>query len=116
MEEKNKLEKMFTDIKDYAETRFDIIVLNSQDKATHVISSIASAAILGVLGLFILMFLSIGAAWSLGEYLNSPSIGFFSVAGFYLLVVLILFLNREKWIKLPIINAIIKKITFHEND
>lgn len=116
MEEKNKLEKMFTDIKDYAETRFDIIVLNSQDKASHVISSIASAAILGVLGLLMLMFLSIGAAWSIGEYLHSPSIGFFSVAGFYLLVGFILFLNREKWIKLPIINAIIKKITFHEND
>jgi hypothetical protein len=116
MEEKNKLEKMFTDIKEYAETRLDIVVLDAQDKATHVISSIASAAIMGTLGLLILMFLSIGAAWSLGEYLESPSIGFFSVAGFYLLVALILFLNREKWIKLPIINSIIKKITFHEDD
>jgi len=116
MEEKNKLEKMFTDIKDYAETRFDIVVLNAQDKATHVISSMASAVILGTLGFFILLFLSVGAAWSLGEYLHSPSIGFFSIAGFYLLVALILYLNREKWIKMPIINSIIKKITFHENN
>jgi hypothetical protein len=116
MEVKNKLEKMFTDIKDYAETRFDIVILNTQDKVTHVISSIVSGAILGTLGLFILMFLSIGAAWSLGEYFNSPSIGFFSVGGFYFLLAIILFVNREKWIKLPIINAILKKITFHENN
>jgi hypothetical protein len=116
MEVKDKLEKMFTDVKDYAETRFDIVVLDAQDKATNVISSMASAAILGMLSLFILMFLSIGAAWALGEYLNSPSIGFFSVGGFYLLTALLLYINREKWIKLPIINGILKKITFHENN
>ncbi|MDF2438382.1 MAG: hypothetical protein K0Q95_2758 [Bacteroidota bacterium] len=116
MEEQNKLEKMVSDIKEYAETRFDIIVLNTQDKATHVISSIATSVIMGVLGFFILIFLSIGGAWSLGEYFNSPSIGFFSVAGFYLLVTILLYVNREKWIKMPIINSILKKITFHEND
>ncbi len=112
----NKLEKMVSDIKEYAETRFDIVVLNTQDKATHVISSIASAVIMGVLGFFILIFISIGIAWSLGEYFHSPSIGFFSIAAFYLLVTLLLYVNREKWIKMPIINSILKKITFHEND
>jgi uncharacterized membrane protein len=116
MEEKNKIEKMFTNIKDYAETRFDIIVLNIQDKAVNVISSMASAVILGTLGLISLVFISIGVAWYLGEYFHSPSIGFFSVAAFYLLVTIVVFINREKWIKLPIINAILKKITFHEND
>jgi hypothetical protein len=116
MEEKNKIEKMFTNIKDYAETRFDIAVLNIEDKATGVISSIASAVILGSLGLVALMFISIGGAWYLGEYFKSPSIGFFSVAGFYIVVGLVLFINREKWIKLPIINSILKKITFHEVD
>lgn len=116
MEEKNKLEKMVSDIKEYAETRFDIVVLNAQDKATHVISSIASAVIMGVLGFFILVFVSIGGAWSVGEYFHSPSIGFFSIAAFYLLVMVLLYVNREKWIKTPIINSILKKITFHEND
>jgi hypothetical protein len=116
MEEKNKIEKMFTNIKDYAETRLDIVVLNIQDKATGVISSIASAVILGSLALIVLMFVSIGAAWSLGQYLKSPSIGFFSVGGFYIIVAAVLYINREKWIKLPIINSILKKITFHEND
>jgi hypothetical protein len=66
--------------------------------------------------LIALMFISIGGAWYLGEYLQSPSIGFLSVAGFYLLITIILYVNREKWIKLPIINAILKKITIHEND
>jgi uncharacterized membrane protein YqjE len=116
MEETNRLEKMATDIKEYAETRLDIMVLNAQDKAANVVSSIATALIMVILGGFILLFLSIGAAWYLGEYLQKPSIGFLSVAVFYLLVASVLYFNREKWIQLPIINAIIKKVTFHEND
>jgi len=116
MEEKSKIEKIFTDIKDYAETRVDIVVLNIQDKATSVMSSMASAVILGTLGLIVLLFISLGGAWYLGEYFHSPSIGFFSIAGFYLILAAILFINREKWIKMPIINAILRKITYHEND
>jgi hypothetical protein len=116
MEEQSKIEKLVSDVKDYAETRLDIAVLEVQDKATSVISSIAASVVVGVIGVIVLLFLSIGAAWALGEYIHSPSIGFFSVAGFYLLLGLILYLGREKLIKLPIINAILKKITFHENN
>ena len=116
MEEKSKLETMFGNMKEYAETRFDIVVLNAQDKATNVIASVVSSAVMGMLGIFILLFASIGGAWALGEYLHSPSIGFFAVAGFYLVVAVLLFLNREKWIRTPIINSILRKITFHEND
>jgi hypothetical protein len=116
MEEQTKIEKIISDVKDYAETRLDIAVLDAQDKATHVISSMAAGAVFGALGILVLLFLNIGLAWMLGEYFHSPSIGFFTVGGFYLLIGVLLYVNREKWIKLPIINAILKKITFHEND
>lgn len=116
MEETNKIEKMFADVKDYAETSIDIFALNAQDKVSDVMSSIASIAILGVLTMFTIMLLSISGAWLLGEYLHSPSIGFFCVAVFYLLLGVILYVNRKNWIKLPVINAILKKITFHENN
>ena len=65
MEETNKIEKIFNDAKDYAETRFDIIVLNAQDKASGLISSFAVTIILGVLGFISIMFLSIDGAWFL---------------------------------------------------
>jgi hypothetical protein len=116
MEEINKIEKMFADVKDYAETRIDIVSLNAQDKISGIMSSIASIMILGVLLIFTVMFLSISGAWALGEYLHSPSIGFLIVAAFYLLIGIVLYIKREDWIKMPIINSILKKITFHENN
>lgn len=116
MEEINKVERLLEHIEEYGETRLDILVLSMQDKLSNVLSSIASILILGILTMFFLLFVSVSTAWWIGEILHSPSMGFLSVAGFYFLVVLVIYLNREKWIKLPIINALIKKINFHEEN
>lgn len=116
MEEKNKAEQLISNMKEYAETRFEIVLLNIQDKVSDLLSSMAAALIAGILGIFILFFISVGAAWWIGQMLQNPSIGFFCVAGFYLLVAIIVLLNQDKWIKLPIINAVLKKINIHEED
>jgi hypothetical protein len=116
MEEKNKVEKLFKHMEEYAETRFDLVVLNIQEKMGNVASSVASAVLLSVFSVFILLFASIGGAWMIGEDFQSPSIGFFSIAGFYLLVAVLIYINREKWIKLPITNALLRKINIHEED
>lgn len=116
MEEKNKVEKLMKHVEEYAETRVDLIALAVQDKLGAVMSSIASIVILWILCVFILLFASVGAAWWIGDYYNSPSIGFFTIAGFDLIVAALIYFNREKWVKIPISNALIKKINFHEED
>jgi uncharacterized membrane protein YqjE len=116
MEEKSKVERLLSNVEEYAETRYDLALLNAQEKAGNVISSMASGMLLTVFSLFVLLFVSIGGAWALGEYFHSPSIGFFSIAGFYLLVAILVYVNREKWIRLPIMNALLRKINIHEED
>lgn len=116
MEEENKVERLLKHVEEYAETRVDLIALNVQDKLGSILSSIVSIVILWILSIFVLMFASIGAAWWIGDYFNSPSMGFFAIAGIDLLIAIIIFFNREKWVKSPITNALIKKINFHEED
>jgi len=116
MEAIKKAEQLVSSIKEYAETRYDIALLNIQDKVSDVLSSIASVAVVAVLGVLILFFVSFGAAWYIGQSLDNPSIGFFCIAGFYLIVAIILIINRDKWIKIPIINALLKKTSIHEKD
>jgi hypothetical protein len=116
MEAVKQAEQLVSNIKEYAETRSDIAMLNIQDKVSSVLSSIASATVAAILGLFILFFASLCAAWYIGQSLNNPSIGFFCIAGFYLIVAIIIIINRDKWIKLPVINTILKKISIHEED
>jgi len=116
MEEKNKVEKLIGDVKEYAETKLDLVALNLQDKGSDIAASAASVVTLGIIILFVLLFLSLGAALILGNYFQDPSIGFFCIAGFYLIVFLLVYINRHKWIKLPLVNSILKKIHFHENN
>lgn len=116
MEEKNNVEKLLSNVKEYAEVRFDLISLNFQDKLSIVVSSLVSIVIISVLTLLIFLFASIGAALWLGEYFQSASIGFFCVMGFYVLLTFLLLLNREKWIKFPIMNSLIKKINFNDEN
>ena len=116
MEGKIKVEQLVGNLKEYAETRFDIAVLNTQDKVTDVLSTIASMAVVGLLAMLIIFFSSVGAAWYVGQLLHNPSLGFFCVAGFYLIVAIIFYVNRDSWVKLPVINSLLKKININEQD
>ena len=116
MEGKIKVEQLVGNLKEYAETRFDIAVLNTQDKVTDVLSTIASMAVVGLLAMLIIIFSSVGAAWYVGQLLHNPSLGFFCVAGFYLIVAIIFYVNRDSWVKLPVINSLLKKININEQD
>ncbi len=116
MEAANKLEKLLDHLKEYAETRYQIGILNVQGKLSIVLSSLASKVILGILILFVLLFGGIGTALWLGVYFDNTFIGYFYVAGFYFLILLIIFFNREKWIKSPVMNDLIKKINFDEEN
>lgn len=116
MEDQGILEKFIGHIKEYAETSVDLFALNMQDKSSEVISSIVSALIFGLIASITLLFLSIGAAWWLGQMLGSPSIGFFCVAGFYFFTGMTIYFFRRQWIKTPIINFLLRKINIHEED
>ena len=116
MEEKNKIEKFLINIKDYAEVRFDLVSLNIQDKLSILVSSLVSMMVLSVFALLVLLFAGIGAAIWLDGYFNNSYVGFFCIMGFYILVALIVLINREKWIKFPVMNSLIKKIhSYDEN-
>jgi len=110
MEDENKIEKLFEYLKEYVETRYQLGILNVQRKLSGILSSLTSIVVLGVLIIFIFLFGSIGAAIWLGLYFQNYFIGFFYISGFYILITIITYFNRERLIKTPLINALIKKI------
>lgn len=116
MEEKSHIENLVNNVRDYVETRIDLGLLTFEDRATGVIGSVASVFVIAILSVFFIFFASVGVAWMIGQSLHNPSIGFFIVAGFYLLVTAVIMLNKDKWIGLPIINSLLKKININEED
>jgi Putative Actinobacterial Holin-X, holin superfamily III len=111
---KDRATDWFDHASDYFEARWNLGVLDMSEKTAGAISSLASALIIGTIGTITLLFASLGVAWLIGQELNSPAAGFFIVAGFYALVGIILYLVKDKLIKVPVVNAFIKRF-YYEN-
>ena len=110
-----KAEDIIEHLTTYAENRWNLIVLNAAEKTSNVISSLAAALVVGLLGGMALFFVSIGVAWWIGQSTGNYASGFFYVALFYAVLGGVLFLIRNSLIKLPVINAVIKKF-YYENE
>jgi hypothetical protein len=91
----------------YGKTSIELYRLKAIDKSADVVSSLVTK--LAVIIFFTLFFLvlNIGVALWLGDVLGKSYLGFFIVAGFYAISGIVLYVFRNKWIKVPLRNSII---------
>ncbi|MFO7874035.1 MAG: hypothetical protein ACQESY_09960 [Pseudomonadota bacterium] len=83
-------------IRSYLETTIAYYGVTAFEKAAKVFSFFMVNLVVLVVGLLALLFLSGAAALYLGEYLDSYALGMLIVGGFYLLVLLIVFVLRKQ--------------------
>lgn len=95
---------------DYLETKIEIAKLKTVDKSSDVLSSLVVLVSIIFLGLLCFLFISIALALYLGSLLGSAHTGFFIMGGFYGIILFIFYLLRDKWIKTPVTNLVIKKM------
>ena len=104
------IESLWDRVRDYVETRAELLKLKFIDKASGLISGLISKIILiGIFFMFISL-LNIGVAIWLGAILGEIYYGFFALAGFYAITGLILYLGRNKWVKGPVSSMMIKNL------
>lgn len=102
---------LFEKAGDYLETRLDLVKLKTTQTTSDVVASFVSIGIILLFLIFFLAFVNIGLALVIGNALGKTYYGFFIMGGFYGLVGWFFHLFREKWVKNPISNTIIKKMT-----
>lgn len=101
------IESIFERIEALTETTITLSKLRAMEMTTKVLTSFISRLIAFIVfGIFLILF-SIGFAFMLGDWLEKPHYGFFIVAGFYLVVGIILYIFLPKWLQKPIIELII---------
>ena len=106
----NSVEALFKKTTDYLETRIELVKLQTVNKITDVVSSLVSRLVLIIIIFLMIVVLNTGIAIWLGELLGKMYYGFFCLAGFYLLLVLILAANRRSWLKKPVGDKLVKKM------
>lgn len=111
MKDKVILVEMLIDkIEQYGKTSMELYKLKAIDKTTDVFASLASRIVIfGIIALFFILF-TIGIALYLGDVLGKSYYGFFAVAGFYVLVAIILLIIRKPYLEKTFNNYIINQI------
>lgn len=114
MEQNKTNPPIIEQIKEYAETRIKLIKYKTIDQATGIIASVVAYSIIAVLGLFILLFLNITLALFLGSVLGSYWAGFGCVTLLYIILAILVFVLKAKYIEAPLISLFIKTL-FKDN-
>jgi len=110
MQESDKLDVLNERFKSYVNTKTQLIKLELVERSAVLASGLFAWVLILLFLLLSLLFLSIGVGVYIGQVLENYYLGFISVAGFYALIVIVLFLSRSKLVELPIRNAILKQL------
>lgn len=107
---KNTLESLFESTSNYVETRVELAKLKTVKKSCEVASTLISKMIIGGVIFLFLMVFNMAIGFWLGDMLGKNYYGFFVLALFYLVVGIVIYASRDKWLKTPVANSIIKSI------
>jgi uncharacterized protein YqhQ len=104
------IKNLFDKSKDYLETKIELTKLKTIDKSADVLSAVVVIVSLLFVGSLLFLFLSVALALFLGKLLGAYFYGFLIMGGFFALIMLIIFVQKDKWIKTPISNGLISKM------
>jgi len=111
MEDNTKfLESLLEKATEYGKTSFELVKLKAIDKTTDIVSSLIPHSVVFVLIASFLIFLNLGLALWLGEILGKIFYGFFVVAGFYVIIAIIIHFFMHKRIKRLVGNYFIRRV------
>jgi len=99
---------IFKTIKTYLETKYTIARLDVTEKIILVIGLLLQIIIVLMLLSVILFFLSLALANFLGNYWNDTSLGFLTVTGLYILILLIFIIFRKPILINPLNKTLIR--------
>jgi hypothetical protein len=103
-------------VHEFVDAKIDIIKLKAISKGAPMISNIIVAVAMAFLGIFILMFLSFSAAYAISSATEKPFLGFLIVAGFYILLAVLVIALKNKMLTTPIMQSLLNSLYYKNGD
>jgi hypothetical protein len=104
------IEMLIEKVESYAKTNFELYRLKAIAKGSSIFAEITSSIILAVIIVLSFILLSLGVALYLGEILGKTYYGFFALGGLYLVLSIIIAINRKEWLNAKLKNLFITQI------
>lgn len=110
MEKKEKeLDELLADGKAYLDRRLELVQLQAVEKGSKLFASLVSNTLLALFFLLAFLLGTIALALFLSTIFSSYTLGFASVALFYLVLAIILLLSKGKTLEKYLINTFVRK-------
>lgn len=97
------LEDLVVEIKRYLELQKTYVTLDFVSKLIVLLSALILGVILILLGAVAFILVAFCAASFVGDLTGSQTIGYASIALLFILIAVVIFINREKWITARIV-------------
>ena len=110
MENINLKEMTIGLIKDYIKAHTEGILTKASEKASSFISKMLAGLLLFLCICCTVFFASFTLAFSISNHFEKPYLGFLVVCGLYLLLGLLVWWQRDRLIKRPIMNVLIELV------
>ena len=110
-----QVEELAILIKAYIHTEIELIKLGFAEKLSKILSNLIAIMVLIWILFICILFASLSLAFLIGERLGKMSTGFFIVSLIYLLIAMVTWYLRERVIRLPILNGILRQLFAVEN-
>lgn len=111
-----KAEEIAAHVKEYVNNRIASVKLSAAEKSSQIIAGIIAVTIAVIFFIIFLLFISVAAAFALAKLTGEWYWGFLIVACIYLATGSFLWFAKEKILRLPIMNAMLKQLFKEEND
>lgn len=105
-ETKQQMQDLLLEGRSYANLQKKALLAGTRDKLSVILSRLAIAVVCLVLGGMALLFFSFFLAYIVGQVLDNTALGFACVTAFVLLLLLIFWHWRTKWVVIPITNML----------
>ena len=111
-----KVEELSGHLKEYVNIKMDAVKLEVAEKASSVFGRVITGTIILVIFFIGFLFANFSVANALSDWLEKSWAGFLILAAFYFIIALIIWLVRDKLIRIPLMNFFIKLIFNKEED
>ena len=95
---------------EYVETQVQLLKVQAAEKVSSLMANIIASVILSLFLLVFLLFASVALAHVLSDWIGRSYAGFLIVAALYLLTGYVVFKNKERMLRRPILNAIVRQL------
>ncbi len=116
-ESRFRLESLSEHVIEYIDTRWDLMLLTLTEKGISALSSLIIGMLTALFGSIAVVFAGIGTAIWLGQILNNPAVGYFIMAGVFLVMLGGALLFAQTYLRTSITNVVLDSIKDNdEND